>query len=252
MLSKNQAKTLRALHKKKFRREQGLFLVEGEKVVAELLASDWSVQALYATPSFASRYAELIQQSGVAITECTAEELTAVSTLVSNDAALAVVRCPMTADTPPPAAGEWLLALDDINDPGNLGSLLRIADWYGIRRMVCSPQTTELYNPKVITASKGSFLRVQVNYQPLDAFFDALPTGTQVLGAYLDGESIHTFQPQQRGGIVLLGSEAHGISDALATRVTQRITIPAFGAAESLNVAVAAAVLCDNLRRMDL
>lgn len=251
MLSKNQAKSLRALHKKKSRREQGLFLVEGKKVVAELLASDWSVQALYATSSFMGDYAELIQQSGAPITECTAEELTSVSTLVSNDAALAVVNCPMAADTPPPAAGEWLLALDGINDPGNLGSLLRIADWYGIRRIVCSPQTTELYNPKVITASKGSFLRVQVSYQPLDAFFDALPANTAVLGAYLDGQSIHTFQPSQAGGIILLGSEAQGISNHLAERVTQRMTIPAFGHAESLNVAVAAAVLCDNLRRIE-
>ncbi|MBE0505510.1 MAG: RNA methyltransferase [Marinospirillum sp.] len=251
MLSKNQAKTLRALHRKKARREQQQFLVEGEKVVAELLASNWSVQALYATPTFTAQYAGLIQQSGVSITECSAAELTSVSTLVSNDAALAVVNCPAVADNNSPSADKWVLALDDINDPGNLGSLLRIADWYGIRRIVCSPQTTELYNPKVIAASKGSFLRVQVDYQPLDAFFDALPANTAVLGAYLDGESIHAFRPQQRGGILLLGSEAHGISSALAARVTQRITIPAFGAAESLNVAVAAAVLCDNLRRIE-
>lgn len=250
MLSKNQTRQVRALHRKKARREQQQFLVEGEKVVAELLASNWSVQALYATPTFTAQYAGLIQQSGVSITECSAEELTSVSTLVSNDAALAVVNCP-AADTRLPTSGEWVLALDDINDPGNLGSLLRIADWYGIRRIVCSPQTTELYNPKVIAASKGSFLRVQVDYQPLDAFFDALPANTTVLGAYLDGESIHAFRPQQRGGILLLGSEAHGISSALAARVTQRITIPAFGAAESLNVAVAAAVLCDNLRRIE-
>lgn len=251
MLSKNQIRQVRALHRKKSRREQQQFLVEGEKVVAELLASNWSLHALYATSEFVAQYTHLIHQAGITPVHCTATELSDMGTLVSNDAALAVVNCPTAADTLPPTSDEWVLALDDINDPGNLGSLLRIADWYGIQRMVCSPQTTELYNPKVIAASKGSFLRVQVDYQPLDTFFDALPANTTVLGAYLDGESIHTFQPQQHGGILLLGSEAHGISSALAARVTQRITIPAFGTAESLNVAVAAAVLCDNLRRIE-
>ena len=251
MLSKNQAKNLRALHRKKTRRELGLFLVEGEKVIAELLAAaDWQLQSLYATAEFINAYKSLIKQAGVVLVECSAEELTSVSTLVSNTAALAVVKTPEQAPAMQFNNNSWVLALDGINDPGNLGSLLRIADWYGIGQVVCSPTTAEIYNPKVITASKGSFLRVEVNYLPLGTFFDALPEGTPVLGAYLEGESIHHLQPSPQGGVILLGSEAQGISAELATQVTCKITIPAFGAAESLNVGVAAAVICDNLKRL--
>ena len=251
MLSKNQAKSLRALHRKKTRREEGLFLVEGEKVVAELLAAaDWQVQSLYATAEFINAYKSLIKQSGVVLVECSAEELTSVSTLVSNSAALAVVAMPKQAPDLNITSQTWVIALDGINDPGNLGSLLRIADWYGIGQVICSPTTAEVYNPKVIAASKGSFLRVAVIYQPLPAFFEALPANTVVLGAYLDGESIHNLQPSPLGGVILLGSEAQGISAELAAQVTRKITIPAFGAAESLNVGIAAAVICDNLKRL--
>lgn len=252
MLSKNQAKNLRALHRKKARREQGFFLVEGEKVVAELLAaSNWQVQSLYATAEFVTAYQGLIKQAGVVLVECTAVELTSVSTLVSNSAALAVVKTPEPFLKPLGDEQAWVLALDGINDPGNLGSLLRIADWYGIEQVVCSPTTAEVYNPKVITASKGSFLRVAVSYQPLDVFFSQLPANTAVLGAYLEGESIHHLEVCPVGGVILLGSEAQGISQDLAKNVTQKITIPAFGSAESLNVGVAAAVICDNLKRLN-
>lgn len=250
MLSKNQAKQLRALHKKKARREQGLFLVEGEKTVAELLASQWQIEKLFATPEFSSTHQNLIQQAGVELISCNAAELTSVSTLVSNSAALAVVNIP----EPPKltvSSEDWVIALDNINDPGNLGSVLRIADWYGISQVVCSPTTAELYNPKVIAASKGSFLRIKVSYQPLADFLEQQAAQTPVLGAYLAGESVHQLSPLPTGGVILLGSEAQGISPALATKVTRKITIPAFGAAESLNIGVAAAVICDNLARLN-
>lgn len=252
MLSKNQAKSLRALHRKKTRRELGLFLVEGEKVVAELLASNWQMESLFATAEFITAYASLIKKTRVTLIECSAEELTSVSTLVNNTAALAVVKIPEQKFKPLNDSQTWILALDGINDPGNLGSLLRIADWYGIGQVVCSPTTAEVYNPKVITASKGSFLRVAVSYQPLDVFFSQLPANTAVLGAYLEGESIHQLEASPRGGVILLGSEAQGISQALAASVTRKITIPAFGSAESLNVGVAAAIICDNLKRLSV
>ncbi|GLR64274.1 TrmH family RNA methyltransferase [Marinospirillum insulare] len=250
MLSKNQAKSLRALHRKKTRREQGLFLVEGEKVVAELLASNWCVCNLYATAEFIATYQSLIRLSELVLVECSVEELTSVSTLVTNTAALAVVKMPEKSTPPPIDQNSWLLALDGVNDPGNLGSLLRIADWYGIQQVVCSTTTAEVYNPKVIAASKGSFLRVAVSYQPLDSFFSQLPAATPVLGAYLEGESIHHLENCPSSGVILLGSEAQGISQALAAKVTRKITIPAFGEAESLNVGVAAAIICDNLKRL--
>lgn len=255
MISKNQARNVRALHRKKERDKQGLFLVEGEKVVAELLESNWRVERLFSTETFLTDYQELLRDAEFPIVACSVESLSAVSTLRTNNAALAVVHCQhaMTDIGDIDAhrgLGAWILALDDINDPGNFGSLLRIADWYGIRDIVCSPQTVELYNPKVISASKGSFLRVNVHSVPLDAFFDACSPNTPVLGAFLDGESIHTLAPIAEGGIVLLGSEAHGISDAHRKYITRKITIPSYGNAESLNVSVAGAIICDNIARI--
>lgn len=255
MISKVQAKNLRALHRKKERDKQGLFLVEGEKVVAELLESNWKIERLFATETFLVDYNALLYDADFPVVTCSTESLSAVGTLRSNNAALAVVRCQEASNdvedynTHRTPQG-WTLVLDDVNDPGNFGSLLRIADWYGIRDIVCSPQTVELYNPKVISASKGSFLRVRVHYLPLDTFFNTRSPNTPVLGAFLDGESIHTLAPIPEGGIVLLGSEAHGIAPAHQKHVTRKITIPSYGGAESLNVSVAAAIICDNIARI--
>lgn len=250
MISKNQAKSLRALHRKKARREEGRFLVEGERVVAELLTSAWEVESLYASEDFLARYRGLLDHAVFPIIECSPEALSGVSTLTSNNAAVAVVRMPEQRTDAPFQTGSWTLALDDVNDPGNLGSLLRIADWYGIKQIVCSPETVELYNPKVIAASMGSFLRVHVHVEPLSAFFDRLPSDIPILGAMLEGDSVHTLAPSSTGGVLLLGSEAHGVSSALLPRITQKVTIPSFGGAESLNVSVAAAIICDNLARI--
>src|SRR5699024_175521 len=152
---------------------------------------------------------------------CRAQTLSSVGTLSSNNAALAVVQqAPAHIKTD----ASWVLALDDINDPGNLGSLLRIADWYGIEQLVCSPTTVDLYNPKVINASKGSFLRVPVQQLPLSKYFQHLPSGSNIYGAYLDGQSIHQLAPSNSGGVILLGSEAHGINAALSDYVTHKIT----------------------------
>lgn len=247
MLSKAQAKQIRALHRKKNRQDEGLFLVEGEKIVVELLRSDWRIHSLFATPTFLEEYKALVHDRGVDALECDAEALTKTGTLRSNNAALAVVH--MAPSRPSPTAS-WTLALDDINDPANLGVILRIADWFGFSDVICSPQTVELYNPKVIAASKGSFLRVHVHYQELRQYFDTLPQDTEVFGAYLDGESVHGLQTLPAQGVILMGSEAHGISDALAPYVTRRMTIPSFGNAESLNVGIATAIICDNLRRL--
>lgn len=247
MLSRNQMKLLRSLQRKKDRQQERLFVVEGGKPVAELLASNWPLHSLYLGEDFAAAHAALLQHTPVTL--CSAEELTAAGTLASNRDAIAIARMPDEAPTIALEQGEWVLALDRINDPGNLGTLLRIADWYGIRCVVCSPDTVELYNPKVISASMGSFLRVSVHYQPLADWLADLPTGTQVLGAYLQGESVHALPAMDGGGVLLMGSEAHGIAPQLTNYVTRQITIPAFGAAESLNVAVATAIICDNLRR---
>ncbi|SFB91174.1 RNA methyltransferase, TrmH family [Marinospirillum celere] len=251
MISKNQSKLLRALQRKKYRREYRQFLVEGEKSVLELLASGWPLVQLFASEDFLQKYASLVAGFPEKITQATANELTQAGTLASNQSALAIAKIPEEKPLIP-ASGEWLLALDQINDPGNLGTILRIADWYGISKVICSPATADLYNPKVIAASKGSFLRVQVSYQHLEPFLQTLPGKNPVLGAFLEGESIHQLQladPDQ-GGVLVMGSEAQGISPGVAALITRKITIPAFGQAESLNVGVATAIICDNLKRL--
>lgn len=249
MLSKNQSKLLRSLQRKKNRQEQGLFLVEGGKIVSELLESGWPLHSLYVSDDFAAAQTVALAGSGVPVTYCSSDELAAAGTLVSNRDAIAIVRMPGST-VPEISPGQWVLALDRVNDPGNLGTLLRIADWYGIRQLVCTTDTVDLYNPKVINASMGSFLRVAVTHLDLHDWLARLPAETEVLGAYLNGNSVHQLPGSLRGGVLLMGSEAHGVDAGLEPFVTRRITIPSFGGAESLNVAVATAVICDNLRRI--
>ena len=144
--------------------------------------------------------------------------------------------------------GHWTLVLDNVNDPGNLGTIIRIADWYGIRHLLCSADTVDAFNPKVIASAKGSFSRVKLHYQPLT---EVLSKARQpVFGAYLGGESVHQLQLASSGGFIVLGNEANGISSELEPLISRRITIPAVGDAESLNVGIACAVIVDNMRRL--
>lgn len=246
MISSKWVKLIKSLHLKKFRKAEQLFFVEGEKSVVEVLTSGWNVSALFATAHFMQQH-QVAASAAKLVQLCSSDELIKVGTFHSNDAALAVVRIP----TWPPFSvdtTQWSLVLDSINDPGNLGSIIRIADWYGIQHIICSPDTTDCYNPKVIAAAKGSFLRVQLHYQPLLTLLEN--TSTPVYGAFLDGHSVHQLTSIPTSGFIVLGNEANGISDVIAQQVTDRITIPAFGMAESLNVSIAAAVICDNLKRL--
>jgi len=142
------------------------------------------------------------------------------------------------------------LILDDIRDPGNLGTIIRIADWYGIKKIICSPDTTDVYNPKVIAASKGSFTRVNLFYTPLPEFLAQHAKDRDLLGAFLDGDSIYEHSFSAQGGYVVMGNESNGIGAEVETFITNRITIPRVGEAESLNVGIATAVMLDNLRRV--
>ncbi|WP_416885308.1 TrmH family RNA methyltransferase [Marinospirillum sp.] len=249
MISKNQLKFLRSLHQKKGRLEQQAFLVEGEKSVVELLHANWKILSLYASEEFINRHTQRLEHLDCPLYPASAASLTQASTLSNNHTALAVVAFPAP---PPVKTTGWTLALDQINDPGNLGTLLRIADWYGFQQLICSPGTAELTNPKVISASKGSFLRMPLHVCPLEDFLSQLTPQVPVLGAFLEGESIHQLTPDQLGesGVLLLGNEAQGIRPSLQAWVNCRVTIPAFGQAESLNVGVAGAILCDNIQRL--
>lgn len=246
MISKAWQSRLRALHQKKHRQEEGLFFVEGAKNVLELLHSDFETEAVFATPAFYKENERLLAAQPRPVHEATPEELAKVGTFSTNNAALAVAR---TKNYPEltPNDGEWVLVLDDLRDPGNLGTVLRVADWYGLTKVVCSETTADFYNPKVLAASMGSFTRVAAWYGPLDGYFRR-HTQWPVFGTFLDGQNLHDTRFPQAGFLVI-GNESHGIGPAVAPFVSRKITIPRFGGAESLNAGIATAVVLDNLVR---
>lgn len=246
MLSKSVAQFVRSLQQKKYRQLEGCFLVEGAKSVQEVLASTFQVDLLLTTESFYKENVALADRQRCRMETVTPDELTRVGTLESNNAAIAVVR--MRPNVPLlPQPGTWSLALDDIRDPGNLGTILRIADWYGIDMILCSDTTADVYNPKVISASKGSFTRVRWWYGDLVSVLRQATT--PIYGAFLGGDDVHQLNFGTAGGYVVMGNEANGIGPAVESLVTNRVTIPRYGLAESLNVSIATAVILDNLRR---
>lgn len=246
MLSKKWLKTIKSLQIKKVRQESGAFLVEGAKSVRELLAADFAIQALFVTPAYAAQWTDQLRAAPFVVETATADELAAAGSLATNAAALAIATArpdvPLRADP-----GEFVLLLDAVADPGNLGTIVRVADWYGIRKVICSPDTVDFYNPKVIAATMGSFARVRVHYTDLAALLTA-HADQPSYGTFLEGEDIHAVG-LAAGGYVVMGNESRGIGADLARLIGRRLTIPRFGGAESLNVALATAIVCDNLRR---
>lgn len=245
MLSKRLSKYFKSLQLKKYRLQERKFLVEGAKGVLEVLNSSFQVDYLLSTPSFLSTLDPSLKTASNEVIECKVSDLEAVGTFKSNNAAIAIVSMPQALDISIPK-GELSLALDDIKDPGNLGTIIRIADWYGIKNIFCSSVTADVFNPKVINATMGSFTRVNVHYVDLHDLINT--ADLPVYGALLDGKSIreNTLKPE---GVLLMGSESQGISDFLLPLVTKPIFIPGRGGAESLNVAVATAIMLDNFFR---
>lgn len=245
MISKAKVKHLKALQVKKYRKEHQCFVVEGAKSVVELLNSNFEVLWVAATDAFIDAEQKLLTKSGLEVVPTTETELVAAGSFQTNDGALAIARIkPNTAPVLNPQ--ELALVLDDIRDPGNLGTIIRTADWYGVKHIIASAETADLYNAKVITATMGSFCRVEVFYIDLVEFLTSY-TGT-VYGAFMDGVDVHTVNFMNRG-LLVIGNEANGISQAVAQRVTQRITIPRIGKAESLNAAIATGIILDVSRR---
>lgn len=238
-LSKQKQKYIQSLHNKKYRQQFGVFLVEGQKSIEELINSDFTIEELYLTEK-----ATYLNTNSMETTYCTEDEISKVSSFRSNNFGVAMVKC-KSNQIWEECAQDWILALDDIGDPGNLGTIIRIADWYGITKILCSENTVEFYNPKVISSTMGSFTRVHCFYTDLMGYLSH--TNLPVYGAYLNGDNIHKASfPKQ--GLLLMGSESHGISSELENLVTNKITIPSFGGAESLNAGVATGVILDNIR----
>ena len=255
MISKNQVKHVVSLHQGKFRKQQKQFIAEGPKVVGELLAGSLTVLSVYATPEWNEEGRRLAREKQIPVFDVSPEELQKISALVTPNQVLAV-------GSTEPAVLDWglirrtlTLMLDGIRDPGNLGTIIRLADWFGIGQIICSKDCVDLYNPKVIQAAMGSAFRVKVFYQDLFPFLSDLPESIPVYGASLDGEGIsETNLPAN--GILLIGSESHGISPELEPRLSQKLFIPSFqnecpgtGLAESLNASVATAIMLYEFRR---
>lgn len=240
-ISQRQKKLITSLQVKKYRKQEQCFLVEGAKSVAELLASDFEVVLVAGTPEFLERQ-PVRRGEVIAVSEA---ELEGLGEFQSNNAGLAVAR--MKPNDPlEVAADEFALVLDDIRDPGNLGTILRTADWFGIHKVIASEETADCYSPKVVTSTMGSFTRTRVYYTRLHEYLSK--TSARIFGAYLNGTSIHKVS-FGKGGLVLIGNESRGISPQLEPLVTDKVTIPRYGQAESLNAAIATAIFCDNLRR---
>jgi RNA methyltransferase, TrmH family len=245
MISKSKAKYIKSLQVKKYRKQEQSFVVEGAKGVEELLRSDFKTTMVFASAAFLDEHEDLLRSRGIEVAEATASELEAVGSVESNESALAVGQMkPNVAPNLP--ADEFALVLDDIRDPGNLGTIIRTADWYGIRHIIASEETSDLYNPKVIRSTMGSFCRVSVYYTSLTEFL--AKAVVPVYGTFLGGADVHTLS-FGKGGMIVVGNESNGISKPVEAFVSQKITIPSYGKAESLNASIATAVVLDNLRR---
>lgn len=234
-------KLVESLQNKKDRDARKLFLVEGEKSFLEVIQSTYELHTVFATHAFLATYPEIADFAAGKIQVVDAQELSQMGTLVTNMMVIGVFHQKPLA--PLVVADEIVLVVADVNDPGNLGTLIRTADWYGISKIICSRSTVDLYNPKVISATKGSFTRVSVYHTDLEDFFIS-QADLPVFAADLTGTSVHKVSFPKRGAL-LLGNESHGIDHTLEDFVTQKITIPRYGHAESLNVAIAGAIILD-------
>jgi TrmH family RNA methyltransferase len=245
MLSRTRIKFIKSLQLKKYRKQEQCFVVEGSKSVLEVLQSDFEVLTLLATQAFLDGNRKVMDRYRGEVLMVRASELQALGDFKTNDSALAVVKMPRVSE-PVLKSGKFYLVLDDIRDPGNLGTIIRIADWYGISGILASTETADVYNSKVLSASMGSFTRVKVYYTDLVPYLQKVKF--PVIGTFLSGENIYQLG-KITGGLLVIGNEANGISKEVEALVTRRITIPRIGKAESLNAAVATAIVCDNLVR---
>lgn len=234
MFSKSEIKRLNALKIKKYRHSEGLFVAEGPKILHDFLISGHIPEKVYHTEQHSHAFGNLPDKVAQLVTD---EELRKVSSLMQPQGCLAVFRIPPVR---PVSENGWIMALDNIQDPGNMGTLIRIADWFGIRDVCCSEDTVDSYNPKVVQASMGSLARIQIHQVDLAAWLPA--SGRPVFGGMLDGEDIRKIEFPENG-ILLIGNEGSGIRKELLPHIHQGVMIPRLGQAESLNAGVAAGIM---------
>lgn len=243
MLSKSQIKLITSLDKKKYRRNHQLFVVEGIKSIQEFLNSDYKLDLLFSVE-------DIFQINEVSTNLISDNELKKISFLSSPNRALAIFKIPEVKaidDT------SLVVALDNISDPGNLGTIIRLCDWFGIKDLICSTNTVDCFNPKVVQASMGSLTRVNITYLDLEDYLKNQQS-KPIYGTFMDGKSIYSSTVNNKG-VLVLGNEANGIGEEIEKTVTDRIAIPQFGLkkeTESLNVATAAAILLSEFKRRSI
>ncbi len=239
MITKAQVRDIRALATAKGRAESGRFLVEGDKLAREWLAADAKIEYIVGVGGWLADHRQLIgRHSEAVVIEVSEAELARISTQQSPNSTLLVAHIPTTPKYLP--ADEWCIVLDTVQDPGNLGSIIRIADWFGVGHVVCSPGCADFYNPKVVAAAMGGHLRVQLHVTALPPFLSAC--SMPVLAATLGGDPMNQIQKPERAALII-GNESKGISAEVLRCATREVTIPKLGGAESLNAAVSAGIL---------
>jgi len=240
MVSKNQIKLITSLQQKKYRKQEQLFFAEGVKVVQELLNSNFELQDLFTTKE---DFPSVSKNKVHAVSDL---ELKKISALTTPNTCLAVFKIPKAKNF---VESGLILALDDVRDPGNLGTIIRLCDWFGIETLFCSEESVDIYNPKVVQATMGSISRVNVVYGSLEVFLTK--TKLPIFGTFMDGSKIYQ-EALPKEGVIVMGNEANGISPSVEKLVSERIAIPRFGniqLTESLNVATATAIILSEFKR---
>jgi len=248
MLSKAQISLLTSLQNKKYRKQHGLFIVEGIKSVQEFISSSYQVESIFYTDDANTKVGKI--SHNIKSYQLTETEFQKISTLKSPQGILALVKLPKQQQIKVNDLRNcYNIVLDDVQDPGNLGTIIRTAEWFGIKHIICSIGTVDAYNPKVVQATMGSLSRIQIYYVDLHEFISS--TDLPVYGALLNGQSIYQTEWGAEG-LIVMGNEGNGISTAILALIDQAVTIPRIGQAESLNVAVATTVFCSEIARQQL
>lgn len=253
MLSKNKIKLIRALEHKKFREKENLFLIEGEKLIEELLQSGITIESIFATNTWIDKNAQAINKFRNKVESVTSNEMERISLLKSPAPVLGIAEIPSYQLNKKNLENKLTLVLDSVQDPGNLGTIIRIADWFGIENIICSEDAVDVYNPKVVQSTMGAIFRVKTHYMPLDELF-LLNKDLQlpVYGTLLDGDNIYSKNLSQ-SGIIIMGNESKGINPVYQSFITDKLFIPFYPEgrkrSESLNVGIATAIVCAEFRR---
>ncbi|GAB3935689.1 TrmH family RNA methyltransferase [Mucilaginibacter myungsuensis] len=245
MPSKSQISLIKSLQHKKFRNVHGLFIAEGLKSVAEFITSGYTVQTIYHTANVAPKLLKL--SAKINFQEVSLDDIAKISNLTTPQEVIALIKTPQW---PTLNAGllknKFALALDGIQDPGNMGTIIRTADWFGIKHIICSEDSVDVYNPKVVQATMGSLARMNVYYTDLEAIIPQL--SVPVYGALFNGQDIYQ-TPFKTEGLVVMGNEGNGIRPNIERLIKTPVTIPGAGNTESLNVAIATAIFCSEIFR---